>query len=605
MSEAQVKEIISRIMSDERFRSRMHLTDKIYEDEPILRTGRQMASYLPEQYREMRAISRWQPGNGVGAGRWLTEAELFYRQGMFMADFEDDCPYHRALNIPYATYNSLSDRQLRGYFTWRASVRRGDTPENCTTFAFMYLYELLCGIGVNDPMDGFHKIQAFWHTWQNIDHELDRYIRIWLQDYVVYHDLDPRLLQAEKTVIFDQALIDLGKTTEAARVAARSELNPSARGRANAAALPLPPREDIETALYRSVTALSTYDSEASTFGTAHHTDLRHVCCAVYVRMTEYYEAHRKCGLIESFFGTEAKVPYTMFASAVFFDPVQHPDTEYHLNEIHTYSCRNGFWECIRVHGSRQRSPKLGDIMRLCEQRLHLALDASQQPESDDAPKYLVRIVDREIAEWLAWKESHRPRRIDIDLASLGHIRAAAAETREALLIDEERTGVAPTEPAVVKSASVDAVTAEEPMSKSVAADGVTTEEPMDKSVADERPRTGQAAVTCPTDEPVAAASLKTGSTIAKPSTTVQGEATSSREDDRTRKAYLRALLEHDTAAAQAAVKASGQSEDMLADVINEALFDLVGDTVIEFGATGPQIIEEYTEDVRGYLGHE
>ena len=36
----------------------------------------------------------------------------------------------------------------------------------------------------------------------------------------------------------------------------------------------------------------------------------------------------------------------------------------------------------------------------------------------------------------------------------------------------------------------------------------------------------------------------------------------------------------------------SGQSEDMLVDTINEALFlTLVGDTVIEFGAAGPQII--------------
>ena len=42
-----------------------------------------------------------------------------------------------------------------------------------------------------------------------------------------------------------------------------------------------------------------------------------------------------------------------------------------------------------------------------------------------------------------------------------------------------------------------------------------------------------------------------------------------------------------------------------LVDTINEALFDLVGDTVIEFGATGPQIIEDYEADVRGYLDHE
>ena len=49
----------------------------------------------------------------------------------------------------------------------------------------------------------------------------------------------------------------------------------------------------------------------------------------------------------------------------------------------------------------------------------------------------------------------------------------------------------------------------------------------------------------------------------------------------------------------------SGQSEDMLVDSINEALFDLVGDTVIEFGAAGPQIIEDYEADVRGYLDYE
>ena len=49
----------------------------------------------------------------------------------------------------------------------------------------------------------------------------------------------------------------------------------------------------------------------------------------------------------------------------------------------------------------------------------------------------------------------------------------------------------------------------------------------------------------------------------------------------------------------------SGKSEDMLVDSINEVLFDLVGDTVIEFGAAGPQIIEDYEADVRGYLDHE
>ena len=69
--------------------------------------------------------------------------------------------------------------------------------------------------------------------------------------------------------------------------------------------------------------------------------------------------------------------------------------------------------------------------------------------------------------------------------------------------------------------------------------------------------------------------------------------------------AYLRALLEHNAVQAESAVVQSGQSEDMLVDSINVALFDLVGDTVIEFSAAGPQIIEDYEADVRGYLDHE
>ena len=47
----------------------------------------------------------------------------------------------------------------------------------------------------------------------------------------------------------------------------------------------------------------------------------------------------------------------------------------------------------------------------------------------------------------------------------------------------------------------------------------------------------------------------------------------------------------------------SGISEDMLVDGINEKLFDVVGDTIIEFGADGAQVIEDYEDEVRGVLG--
>lgn len=118
------RELIDRIMSSERLQASSHFSERVYASEPILTTGRQMANYLPERYREMKAISRLDSSAPDGRRRWLSEAELFYRQARFMEDFEDDCPYPGTFTSYFPTYNAMSDRQLRGYFTWRAAVRR-------------------------------------------------------------------------------------------------------------------------------------------------------------------------------------------------------------------------------------------------------------------------------------------------------------------------------------------------------------------------------------------------------------------------------------------------------------------------------------------------
>ena len=75
-----------------------------------------------------------------------------------------------------------------------------------------------------------------------------------------------------------------------------------------------------------------------------------------------------------------------------------------------------------------------------------------------------------------------------------------------------------------------------------------------------------------------------------------------SRPLDANQTQYLAALLASDTAARTHALSAVSTSEDMMVDTINEALFDLLGDTAIEYGPDGPQIIEDYREDVEEIL---
>ncbi len=586
MADQDIKMLIERIMAEARTHQSARFSHEVYADEPILKTGRQMQNFLPDQYRKMREISRWQEDPKGGAGRWLSEAELFYRQGLLMADFEDDCPYNGTFKSYFPTYNAMSDRQLRGYFTWRAQVRRGTVEETSTSFAFLYLYELICGIGVDDPLDGFNKIKAFWDAYRAFEPGIDRFARVWLQDYAVFHGLDPKLLRDSKTVMFDYALIELRRAARDLVPAPAPSGQTPTRRKTSEPTLPLPPDEVREERLMAAINALSTYNLSSSRLDRSHHRDLRHVACAVYVRMARYYDTHRKTGIVASLFGEETAMPYTMFASAVFFAPERHEDCEYRLDPIHIYRCQNGFWECMRIHGSRQKSSKLGEMMRACDQRLRLALDPAHPLKEEKVPKYLAKIIDDEIVAWLSWDAAHQPVKIDIDLSQLGHIRSAAVQTREALLIDEEREDGAPVE--------AEATLIEQPNTES--APGMTAE-PGEMTIRQNEP-----------DEPtvsteefgVVAPLLASVDAPVTPAPTEAANKLAPAEDT-----FLRALLEQNAAQATSAVAHSGQSEDMLVDSINEALFDLVGDTVIEFGAAGPQIIEDYEADVRGYLDHE
>lgn len=586
MADQDIKMLIERIMAEARTHQSARFSNEVYADEPILKTGRQMQNFLPDQYRKMREISRWQEDPKGGAGRWLSEAELFYRQGLLMADFEDDCPYNGTFKSYFPTYNAMSDRQLRGYFTWRTQVRRGTVEETSTSFAFLYLYELICGIGVDDPLDGFNKIKAFWDAYRAFEPGIDRFARVWLQDYAVFHRLDPKLLRDSKTVMFDNALIELRRAVrDLAPAPTPPDLAP-ARRKTSEPTLPLPPDEAGEERLMTAINALSTYNLNNSRLDRSHHRDLRHVACAVYVRMARYYDTHRKTGIVASLFGEETAMPYTMFASAVFFAPERHEDCEYRLDPIHIYRCQNGFWECMRIHGSRQKSSKLGEMMRACDQRLRLALDPTHPLKEEKVPKYLAKIIDDEIVAWLSWDAAHQPVKIDIDLSQLGHIRSAAAQTREALLIDEEREDDVPME--------AEATLVEQPNTESAPS---MTAGPGEMATRQDEPDEP----TVSTEEFGVVAPLL----VSMPAPVTPASAEAANKLAPAADAFLRALLERNTAQATLAVAQSGKSEDMLVDSINEALFDLVGDTVIEFGSAGPQIIEDYEADVRGYLDHE
>ena len=107
-----------------------------------------------------------------------------------MANYEDDYDFSGRVQYYYPTYQSLKDQELRGYFSWRTKLRKGDIRETSLSFAFLYVYELINQIGVADAMDGYRRLRDFREAYGQISGSLLPYLDQWMTDYVIYYDLD-------------------------------------------------------------------------------------------------------------------------------------------------------------------------------------------------------------------------------------------------------------------------------------------------------------------------------------------------------------------------------------------------------------------------------
>ena len=151
-----VQRIIDTILSSSRVQESRAFEGRTFADEPILRRGSQMESYLPDKIREMRSMARSQPS------RIRSDQQLFYEQARFMEDY-----------VP--TYESMGNRDLRRYFSWRAHVRAGKVIPTSLSFVFVLFYELICGIGVSSPREGFAKIKSLWQEYRIFEPKIDRH----------------------------------------------------------------------------------------------------------------------------------------------------------------------------------------------------------------------------------------------------------------------------------------------------------------------------------------------------------------------------------------------------------------------------------------------
>ena len=401
---SDVKELLNKILSDEKLLNSKAFRDKVYSDVPIIRTAAQLVKpETPQKIKAMKALAL------TPEAYWKTSAWLFCTQGRFMADYEDSFNFDGDVVQYYPTYRDLTVEQLRGYFSWRTQVRKGNITASPAPFHFLYVYELLNGIGVEHGEENFRRIDDFCRRCSEFSEKLLTYRVKWLYDYAVYNNLDSSLLD------------DIGDSANEKNIL--TLINRESR-----------PADE----LYEAICAMSSYRIEQSRYAQEFPELFKTVLCRSFVLMSEFFRDHRKNPFWEKLFGRLTESAYRLFDTAVFYDTAPVQSREYKVNDIHSYICRKGRWVCVKLTGSRHRSAKLGEFVKAVDYIMRNEFGYQHKLTAPEISKQEQSIIKKAAAECKTEQKKAEAVKIEIDVSKLGAIRKAADITREKLLVDEE-----------------------------------------------------------------------------------------------------------------------------------------------------------------------
>ena len=494
---------------------------------------------IPAPIREMMQL--YEPGNGS----FRQKCKNFYLQGMFLKDYEDDAPWKGDYRHFYPTYHDFSVRQLRGYFSWRAHVRRGEFYPICSSFAYLYLYELLNGIGCAGPEDSLRKLKEFREGFQEkglLEEDMRTNLGRWMMEFGVLNQVPPERLRTflqPETWERDEEVLVLKEA--ASRTDEEVFLALDSFGKGKPGKSPVVVKEEEKG---------------------------KHLFAEAFRQMQlQFREGNRD--FFTLCFGEMLRRPWYPLANAVYYERKKRTEQEYELNACRRYTCVEGAWKTEGyepLYFDRKRfAAFLHEADRQFRRYRKTGGTLKGKPEGEVyTPILLAVIQEDQMAEDLA-----APPPVTIDFSGLEKIREEALITRDSLLTEEEREELGLGEELVSGeelaqgenlAAEKDLVQREELASQKDLAPG-------DELVAAEPPA------------PPAAFPGLSEARLQLLLLLLRGDDPGSYLRER----HLMASVE--------------------ADAVNEALFDEFGDSVLECDGETITLVEDYREDLAALLG--
>lgn len=394
----KAEEIIKTVLSDKKLEN-----GKLYRDEPLIFTASQMKSYTPPEYVAMQKMATDRKG------MYMTSAQLFYRQGKLMENFCDSFDRPVSSNRHFPTYRDLTPTQLRTYFTWRTAVRKGEIKETSLTYAFLYIYELINLIGAKNAEDGFLKLKDFSEKYSQLDMRIKPYTDLWLTDFAAYYCLPESLTQRLTGLKNDTALMKLMNY-----------------------------KNETPEAVLEALDCFSSYCLENSSFYKKHPAEIAETVYKLFCFLAEYYGEKEGGDIFIRLFAKPVRERYYMFRSAVFFEKRPHPDCKYKVNDIFSYSCKNGEWTVTRFFPIKDKAGKIGELLKSTDYYLRQRYGHKSSLKKPELSSLFEEMIKKAVNEqYREGLEREKPV-ISIDISKLQSIRDTSEVTRDKLIVEEE-----------------------------------------------------------------------------------------------------------------------------------------------------------------------
>lgn len=335
----------------------------------------------------------------------------FYLQGKLVASYEDHYEGKQSFLRYYPTYHDLTVGQARTYFTWRTKIRQNIYEKISDSYAYIYLYELLNGIGIKDPEEGLDKLITFNKNYaQKFSPEMSAYLERWIRDYIIFYNIN----KTNNTFFVKEQTND--KKYEQL----------------------LYPDQFSNHEVAENLMKLSNYK-------------IRN--CPLYKKSIEKFEYllvliwHKILDLrndgfdfFTSYIAYKNQMTIQLFSAAVFNHQLEPKTTSYEIDQIrkYFYDEEKNTWYCESYWGLTGQKSIMGNFLHEVDREIRLCFNLGRNLKPRKIEKHYLKAIRDGIKEYQIEEQKLKQPKIEFNLSQLSTIREDAAGTRDSLLTEEE-----------------------------------------------------------------------------------------------------------------------------------------------------------------------